>query len=185
MKREQRNDTKVIIMPAKADEFEMYYRVRCERTDYTWGGFAGKPDRENLKNVFMQRVETVDLSIVDAKKIFLAYVCNSDVEEKSETVGFIQISHNCDGMEIGYSIMEKYQGLGMGTEMVKCALEIAEKYSDIVYAQIRDDNIASQRVVLKNGFVRTDEYVVIDWRNHGKENFRKYVWRGGKSEQTN
>jgi RimJ/RimL family protein N-acetyltransferase len=159
MKREQRNDTKVIIMPAKADEFEMYYRVRCERTDYTWGGFAGKPDRENLKNVFMQRVETVDLSIVDAKKIFLAYVCNSDVEEKSETVGFIQISHNCDGMEIGYSIMEKYQGLGMGTEMVKCALEIAEKYSDIVYAQIRDDNIASQRVVLKNAFVRTDEYV--------------------------
>jgi RimJ/RimL family protein N-acetyltransferase len=179
MKLEQRNSTdrQIIIRPSKEAEFEMYYRVRCEPSDYTWMGFAGKPDRENLRNIFLQRLGTVDLSIVNTKIIFLAHLRNCGIAEQDDVIGFIQLSHNSDGMEIGYSVMEKYQGLGIGTELIHQSLNIARRYSDIVYAQIRDDNIASQKAVLKNGFIRTDEYVVVDWLHHGRENFRKYELR--------
>ena len=59
--------------------------------------------------------------------------------------------------EIGYGILEEYQGRGYATEAVKLALRWAFQQPGIfaVEAETEADNAASQRVLLKNGFRAT------------------------------
>lgn len=51
-------------------------------------------------------------------------------------VGFIQLSLTLDGVEIGYSVMEQYQGKGIGTQALALAVKIALKISECVYLEI-------------------------------------------------
>ncbi|MBQ9510128.1 MAG: GNAT family N-acetyltransferase [Clostridia bacterium] len=57
--------------------------------------------------------------------------------------------------EIGYGIMEEYQGSGYATEAVKAAVKWAFENLDInaIEAETEIDNTASQRVLEKCGFV--------------------------------
>ena len=56
--------------------------------------------------------------------------------------------------EIGYGVLEAYQGRGYGTEAVRLALRWAFRHSDIhaVEAETEPGNGASQRVLRKCGF---------------------------------
>ena len=61
-----------------------------------------------------------------------------------------------DGVaEIGYGILEQYQGRGYATEAVKAALAWAFRHPQVtaVEAETEADNAASQRVLEKCGFV--------------------------------
>lgn len=54
---------------------------------------------------------------------------------------------------IGYSIRKDLRGRGYGTAGLKLTLEIARKIipEEEVYLRVNKDNIASQKVMLKNG----------------------------------
>ena len=54
---------------------------------------------------------------------------------------------------IGYSIRRDVRGKGYGTAGLKLALEIARKIipEDEIYLRVNRDNLASQRVMVKNG----------------------------------
>jgi [ribosomal protein S5]-alanine N-acetyltransferase len=62
-------------------------------------------------------------------------------------------NHRC---EIGYMIMPEYNGQGIVTEAIKAVLEYG--FDDLnmhsIEAVIDPDNIASERVLQKNGFVK-------------------------------
>lgn len=60
-------------------------------------------------------------------------------------------------VEIGYGIMEKYQGKGYATEAVKAISKWAFREPKILFieAETDDKNIASKRVLEKCGFVST------------------------------
>ena len=77
-------------------------------------------------------------------------------------------------MEIGYSIKENFQGNGYGTKALALGIELAHEHGENIIVRIRDDNIASQRVAINNGFERTDEYVFQNIPNVGKVKLRTY-----------
>ncbi|MCR4576414.1 MAG: GNAT family N-acetyltransferase [Clostridiales bacterium] len=60
---------------------------------------------------------------------------------------------------IGYSIRRDERGKGYGTEGLRLTLEIARKLvpEDEIYLRVNKDNIASQKVMLKNGARRAGE----------------------------
>ena len=57
--------------------------------------------------------------------------------------------------EIGYGILEEYQGRGYATEAVEAALRWAFQNPNVtaIEAETEDDNAASKRVLKKCGFV--------------------------------
>ena len=65
---------------------------------------------------------------------------------------------SADGtVEIGYSVVEGYQGLGIASEAVHAFVEYAFEDPRVrrVIAEALADNVASIRVLEKNGFLRT------------------------------
>lgn len=65
---------------------------------------------------------------------------------------------NSDGMvEIGYGIYPEFSGKGFMTEAVTAMAKWAMRQSDVsrVEAEIDPDNIASQKILLKSGFLPT------------------------------
>ena len=54
---------------------------------------------------------------------------------------------------IGYSILKSARGKGYGTEGLRLTLQIAKEIipEDEIYLRVNKDNIASQRVMIKNG----------------------------------
>ena len=61
--------------------------------------------------------------------------------------------------EIGYGIAESYQGYGYATETVSAIVEWALKQPEIrsIVAETEESNIASQKVLLKAGFIPTGD----------------------------
>ena len=74
-------------------------------------------------------------------------------------------------VEIGYGILPEYWGQGYATEAVSAAVNRAAKQPGVkvVEAETDPDNIASQRVLAKAGFVPTGK--------NGDEGPR-FIWRG-------
>ena len=60
---------------------------------------------------------------------------------------------------IGYSIRKDQRGKGYGTAGLKLALDIARKlvYENEIFLRVNKDNIASQKVMLKNGACISNE----------------------------
>ena len=63
-------------------------------------------------------------------------------------------------VEVGYGILEEYQGQGYATEAVGAAVIWALKQTDVtcVEAETAPDNCASQRVLEKCGFIPTGTF---------------------------
>lgn len=61
--------------------------------------------------------------------------------------------------EIGYGIMEEYQGFGYATEAVSAIVDWALNQPDAmcIIAEVEEANTASQRVLEKSGFVPNGE----------------------------
>ena len=57
--------------------------------------------------------------------------------------------------ELGYMLLPEFWGRGLGSEIAKYLLEVAKSDPDLkrVYAITDPDNIASRKILLKNGFV--------------------------------
>ena len=96
-------------------------------------------------------------------------------EYEKKTVGFVQLSITKDGVEIGYSVIEKYQGQKIGTIALSLSVEIGLRISDKIYVEIWENNIASQTIAKKNGFVGNRSTLVSD-RTIGGENRYRVYW---------
>ena len=161
----------IIIQNAILDDYDDYYTIRCEESDIYWMGHKSKPDYDYLFNVFKERVAGKRFKVSGDKTIYMVK------KESGVAIGFTMLSVTDVGIEIGISILKKYQGMGLGTIIIARIIEIARSYSNYLVARIRDDNIASQTVFTKNGFVRTTEYELKFFPKAGLIPFRKYVYR--------
>ena len=72
----------------------------------------------------------------------------------SKLIGSISVEKKDDDAEIGYMILNDYSNKGIGTEAVKQVCSIAFKILSLehITANVFQPNIASIRVLLKNGF---------------------------------
>ncbi len=160
------------VVGATEEDYEDYYNIRCEKGDIFWMGHMSKPEYNYLKKVFMERLDDSTLRIDGKKRIYMIKINENNV---SCNVGFVMLSNVSGELEIGISIIDELHGKGLGTAAVMSILEIAKQYSRRVCAWIRDDNVASQMMFLKNGFQRTEIYETKLYPEVGKMKLRKYV----------
>jgi RimJ/RimL family protein N-acetyltransferase len=150
-------------------DYEEYYKIRSSASDIYWNGYLDKPDYKEFKKVFLARTCKCDFSKADDRRIYLIQ------NDRKINIGFVQLIWRDNSIEIGYSIIDEYQGNGYATQALKAAIPIAKKYFDDVIVRIRDDNIASQHVAIKCGFSRTEIYIETEYPNVGIIKLRTYV----------
>ena len=80
--------------------------------------------------------------------IYWAIVCDGKL------IGSISVEKKDDDAEIGYMLLNEYKNKGIGTEAVRQICSIAFKALSLeqITANVFQPNIASIRVLLKNGF---------------------------------
>jgi len=87
------------------------------------------------------------------------------IVEKSgnEFAGLFLLKENKNraGVEIGYSLKKEHWNKGYATEIVEKSVNwlFAQKTFSHIYAVTETDNINSQRVLLKCGFIRQENFV--------------------------
>lgn len=161
----------VFLQQTREEDYDLYYTIRCSPSDIYWNGHLGKPDREQFYSVYIARLSSAPFE-KDGDKI-LFFIMLSE-EEKHTPIGFVQYIWHADAVEIGYSVIEDYQGKGYATEALGKAVRYAGKYNKPVIVKIRDDNIASQRVAKKNGFCPSEEYIIKNYPKTGLRKLRTY-----------
>lgn len=146
------NDIELVAV--STDDYDTYYRFRCDPTDYYWNGYDQGPNYDNMKNLFNQRLWNSEMNEIGGKRIYLVKSYKDDIVDN---IGFVMLMKNEDGVEIGITIIKEYQGKGLGSQTIPVAIKLAYRYGDSIYARIRDDNFASQNIFKNNGFVYTED----------------------------
>lgn len=77
-------------------------------------------------------------------------------------------------IEIGYGVAERHRGLGHASRAVALVLDEARALGLDVTAETTAENLASQRVLARNGFERCGERVDVD------ERLLAWRWLGGR-----
>ncbi len=162
---------KIILKPTTAEDYNAYYKIRCSKADIYWNGYTNKPDKKSFRKIYLQRLGNAPFNETESRRLYLIQLTDQNL---IENVGFLQLIRRDDGIDIGYTVVEEYQRHGYATKALKLGIEMAKQFSDEIYVQIRDDNIASQGVASKCGFVKTDEVKLIDYPSIGKVALRKY-----------
>ena len=128
-------------------DFENYYHIRSEKKNLFWLGYKHPPEKENFKKWFLERIKDSD------RKLFLLY-------QETICLGSLNIDYYKDHCFIGYSVMEKYEGAGLASLIVKQAIELIKNTNSIksIKAWINENNKDSEKVVMKNGFKKSTIY---------------------------
>lgn len=158
----------VILKPTTVDDYDEYYRIRCSPGDIYWNGYESEPDKEKFKILFLNRLGDAPFEKPEDRRLFLIQLIDNI------NIGFLQLIKRKDGIDIGYTVIEEYQHHGYATDALTKGIALAEKLDYRIYVQIRDDNIASQGVAKRCGFIKTEEYKVLDYPRAGKVKLRKY-----------
>lgn len=161
---------RIKLIGASLDDFEDYYQIRCEPSDIYWMGHTSPPNYQMIRGIFSERLAPKALKEEGDRVIYMAKDANGD------TVGFAMLSLTNDGIEIGISLLQKFQGLGYGTEIISEIVSLATgEYEHSLFACIRDDNKASQKIFMRNGFNRTEQFEMKEYPKVGYVPFRKYI----------
>lgn len=162
------NMVEVFLKPTTADDYNDYYRIRSSPADIYWNGYESAPNIEKFRELYLNRLGDTPLDKIEDRRLYLIQI------QKEENVGFVQLIKREDGIDISYTVIEKYQGHGYASKALSLGVRIALELDDRVYVQIRDDNISSQRVALKCGFTKTEEYESHNYPKVGIVALRKY-----------
>ena len=163
---------RVFLRGTTLEDFEDYYKIRCSPSDVYWNGYSSIPEKESFRTIFMSRLSTASFQEPEDRRLYL--ICIDD-ESSEDAVGFVQLIFRQNAVELGYSVMDGYQGKGIATKALSLAVKIAETHNERIIVRIRDDNFASQKVALRNGFIPTDSVRIKYYPGHGEEILREYM----------
>ncbi len=159
---------KIQLIETTSKDYEEYYKIRSCPGDVFWNGYDAPPDKESFRKLFNERTCERKFDKVEDRRIYL-------ISFQENIVGFIQLIKRVNKIEIGYTVKEEYQGKGIATLALEKVIPIAKQYESSISLRIRDDNISSQKVALKNGFVRTEKCVIKHTAQSGDVVLREYV----------
>ena len=139
------------------NDFDFYYSLKCERSDKYWMGFRENPVRQSLYECFITRISDEQNKEGGGTKLIKM------ISRLGENTGYVQFTFNETSIELGISIAERFQRLGIGTKAIGCAVEFLERIGEKreIFARIREDNAASLKCFAKNGFIETNEYELV------------------------
>lgn len=116
------------------------------------------------------------------KKLFGSYSTSKGpfvypiITNENINIGYIQACPLGEEFEIGYHIAQKYTGNGYATEAVKVFLPVIMEMLQIdkIYGIVLEENIASHKVLEKNGFKLI--FKGIDKYQGKDRELRKYIF---------
>jgi len=135
------------------DDFDLYYELRCDPENIFWTGYKERPNKKNLRNWFIKQLDRID-------RVF--FLVKSE-EFPNEAIGYlyldiVEVRNNV--IETGHGVHSKFKGKGIGTKIIKFAVEYSSEYLpsiDRMDGWIAHDNIGSIKNFLKNGYSETNE----------------------------
>ena len=120
---------------ATEDDFEFYYRLKCEKDGLYWSGFANKPDYQDLKRFFCNTINNSNKK--EARKLYL--IC-----EDEEPIGEISIKPDKEEFDMPLTLSEKKRGKNRCSDAFKLGLQMAKEMGlKRLHGRVREDNIAS------------------------------------------
>ncbi|MDE7276147.1 MAG: GNAT family N-acetyltransferase [Lachnospiraceae bacterium] len=98
------------------------------------------------------------------------------ITNENRNIGYVQACPLGEGFEIGYHIAQKYTGNGFATEAVQVFLPVIMEMLQIdrIYGIVLEENIASHKVLEKNGFKLI--FKGIDKYQGRDRTLRKYIF---------
>lgn len=154
---------------AKLDEFDEFYKIKIEKNNIFWTGWANEPDYLKLKNFYDNCI--YNLKTIKDRRIYLAH-------DKDAVVGYVYIDYvNNDTFAVSPAISSNFQGKGLGKKLIELVIKEGLKlgYKNME-AFIREDNIASQKIFEFNGVHKTEIYkdVYIENQNRNIKMYKYY-----------
>ena len=133
---------------AEKEDFEEFYRIKCDRLNIEYSGFTECPNRDHLSKWFSEQLHS------HYRKIYLVLdsqiVCAFFYLDK---INDITYEFSASG------VLSQYRGKGIGAYTVEASLDIAASLgATSCISLISEENIASYKRFMNAGFVRTDEY---------------------------
>lgn len=147
------------IRKATMNDFEFYYKLKCEKNSVKWSGFEDKPNKDNLYIWFKRCVELEEIK----KQIFII--------EDLEDIGYIRIDTLEDKSycDIPIGICERYLGKGYASRAIMLGLEEAKRQGyKAVHGWIREDNIASIKAYQNCGGMLSCDYKEVNVSDKSK-----------------
>lgn len=132
----------MIIRTANANDYDGYYQIKSDEKNVFWGGWTTAPDYESFKNVFMSRIS-------DSQR--REYVCVID----GQIVGYLAAVLLDSLVEISYGVKSDFSGQGVATSLI--GFVVSEFADKTLIAWVSEKNIGSQKCLLKNGFLKSEE----------------------------
>ncbi len=142
---------------ATLNDFDFYYRLKCEESSIYWSGFSNSPNRNQLYT-FWQTI--IDGSIV-GRTIYILSVDFSPV-------GYVQVVEENGRLGLSMGIVENARGKGYGSLIIRKAIDL-KGLRHTYYCYIREDNNASIKSFEKNGFQKTGFSYMQMFENDEKE----------------
>ncbi len=117
-------------------------------------------DDDNRLFVPDEVCETLEDAVRTLKRLIGSYSTSNGpfvypiITNENRNIGYVQACPLGEGFEIGYHIAQKYTGNGFATEAVRVFLPVIMGMLQIdkIYGIVLEENIASHKVLEKNGF---------------------------------
>ena len=152
---------------ATYEDFEDFYRIKCDKANIAWGGFMQAPDKSKFHEWYTKQL------VSNSRRIYLIYegeICCAYF--------YIDKIDNQTYEAASSGVLSKYMNRGIGTFALSVRVLEIEKIckKGMIISWMSDKNIASYKRFEKLGFVRTDEFEI---RNlpllGGEHKFYKWV----------
>lgn len=151
---------------AQAEDFEGFYKIKCDSQNVIWSGFSTPPNHESLQDWFLSNL------INPNRQIFLVW------KDDVEIIGFFYLDKISDTIFEAASsgVLSMYTKQGIGTKTIQWREELArENGAEIIQTWVSENNLASFHRLEKLNWVRTElfEYKDIPLAG-GKHRFYKW-----------
>lgn len=162
---------KIYFNKCNKKDFDDFYILRCDKPNIFWTGYKQSPNKDTLKKWFFNQLNNCN------RIMFIIRESNYN-----NPVGYlyIDIVRNCAYIESSLGVYSKYCGKGIGTKIIKFAIEYTRieliNFHELI-GWIFEDNKGSIRTFLKNGFSETDEVKEVFFApTNSYKKMRKYIY---------
>ena len=146
---------RLLVRKFRPDDAQRLYEIHLEDGVRKWIPNESYADVEEANDAIRFFDDCVDQD-------HLPFVLAVELRETGELIGDVgvnEVEGKPEDVEIGYVICEKCSGKGYATELIHAAMEyFAAKFGiKTVYGRVMKGNLASRRVLEKNGYVFVKE----------------------------
>ena len=118
----------------------------------------------NIRNELTKEYTAADILKSNNKQFFLI-----ESDSVGNVIGVIEIFkvqwYQCEIRHL--SVNEKFEGKGVGKKLAQAAISKAKEWNaGIAQCTIREDNLRSQSLFIKNGFIKVNTFINVETGNN-------------------